>query len=643
MGIEIMRRIEFLLVTLILAITLLLPGFVAAGEEEAVEKVAEYDVAAHYDKAEYMVPMRDGVKIFTAVLSPKDTSKTYPILLYRTPYSIRFYGEEFPPFDRMAPSGQFIEDGYIFVYQDIRGTYRSEGEFEVIKPIRADKNNFQATDESSDAYDTIDWLLENIANHNGRVGQWGVSYMGWTTVMGMVDAHPALKASSPQASPSDMFRGDDWHHNGAFRLMYAFWWMSMAAQQRDTPTEQRPEPFHYDGSPWGYEFFLQSGPVSELNEKYFYGAIPAWKDFIEHPNYDEFWQRQNALHYLDNIKHPILNVAGWFDAEDFYGPVSIYQEIEKRNPENNSTFVSGPWYHGGWVRSSGRSLGDIDFGSETSDWYKENVVFPFFQFYLKDKGDWNPAEAIVFETGGNNWHEFASWPPKKVKYTNLYFHEKGQLGFEQPAESDAQDSYISDPHKPVPFSTEIRTNPGHTWMIEDQRQVSTRPDVLVYQTAVLEEDVTIAGPVGVKLFVSTDGTDADYFVKLIDVFPGDAPDPDPNPKAIVMGHYQMLVGVEAMRARYRESMSDPRPLTRNKVTPVNFTIWDKFHTFKKGHRIMVQVHSTWFPAYDRNPQQYIDIYSAAKDDLKVATQRIHRASEAPSHLVLPVINIAGAQ
>jgi len=376
-----------------------------------------------------------------------------------------------------------------------------------------------------------------------------------------------------------------------------------------------------------------------MNQVYFGGAIPAWRDFIDHPDYDEFWQRQNVLQYLDNISHPILNVAGWFDAEDFYGPVSIYQEIEKRNPNNKSTFVSGPWYHGGWVGSPGRSLGDIDFGSNTSDWYKENVVFPFFQHHLKGEGDWDPTEAIVFETGGNRWHHMDDWPPEQAKSQKMYFKEAGGLSFDPPTARKGKDTYINNPHKPVPFSTEIRTNPGHTWMIEDQRLASTRPDVLVYQTDVLEEDLTIAGPIDISLFIETDGTDADYFVKLIDVHPGDYPDPEPNPKGVKMGSYQMLLGVEAMRARYRESFSNPSPLKPETVTPINFTIWDKFHTFRKGHRIMVQVHSTWFPAYDRNPQQYINIYSAGPEDLKTARHDIHRSKKYPSHLVLPVINL----
>ena len=334
-------------------------------------------VSSLYNKVEVMIPMRDGVDLFTAIYTPKRRAEQYPILLYRTPYSIGDYGSEtYPTAEAMAPSAKMVEDGYIFVYQDLRGTYKSEGNFEITRVNREPQDGPLATDESTDAYDTIDWLINNVDGHNGRVGQWGISYSGWTTVQGMIDAHPALKASSPQASPSDMFIGDDWHHNGAFRLTYAFAWLDFAAQDRDAPTEEAPEPFGY-GTPWGYEFFLNAGPTSEMNKRFFNGRVPAWEDFIEHPNYDRFWQRRNMLQYMNNIDHPILNVAGWFDAEDFYGPLSIYQEIEKRNPNNQSTFVSGPWRHGGWMRDDGSSLGDFQFGSKTSEYFKENVVTPF--------------------------------------------------------------------------------------------------------------------------------------------------------------------------------------------------------------------------------------------------------------------------
>lgn len=608
----------------------------------SVAKAEDYDVKAHYDKIEHVIPMRDGKKMFTAVYTPKDHTKTYPILLFRTPYSIRGYGEDFTPVKRMAPSVDFLKDGYIIVLQDMRGTYKSEGTFVVQRNIRDNKDDPTAIDASTDNYDTIDWLIENIEGHNGKVGQWGISYPGWTTMMGMIDAHPALAASSPQASPSDMFIGDDWHHNGAFRLMYSFSWMSGAARSRDKLTTKKPDPFDY-GTPWGYEFFLDAGPTSELNDKYFKGSIPAWSDFIDHPNYDDFWKKQAAVQHMKNITHPILNVAGWFDAEDFYGPISIYNEIEKTTPHNKSTLVVGPWKHGGWTFTDGSSLGDIQFGSKTSDHYNKNIIFPFFQYHLKGEGDWNPAEAIVFETGNNKWHNFSQWPPKAAQAKNLYFHADGKLSFEAPREKSKKvaDKYTSDPAKPVPFSSQMITRAGHTWMIEDQRPASTRPDVLTYKTDILTEDITIAGPILASLFVSTTGTDADYFVKLIDVYPGDAKDNVDDPKKIKMGNYQMLLGVEVMRAKYRNSMSHPEPLKPGKVTPVSFNIWDKFHTFKKGHRIMVQVHSSWFPAYDRNPQKFMDIYQAKAEDFKVADHKIYRSKRFPSHLKLPVIEGPG--
>ena len=628
-----MKSLVFQIVLMALALAMTSPLLLSA--ENSAES---FDVKEHYDKTEVMIPMRDGVKLFTAIYTPKNHTQRYPILLYRTPYSISAYGEDYVAPAKLAPSLEMLAEGYIFVSQDLRGTYKSEGQFEVLRVNRQKGSGVMSTDESTDAYDTIDWLLENLDDHNGRVGQWGVSYAGWTTVQGMINAHPALKASSPQASPSDMFIGDDWHHNGAFRLTYAFAWMNYAAQERSKPTQAQPETFDY-GTPWGYEFFLNAGPTSDLNKKFFGGGVPGWEDFIEHPNYDEYWQRRNVLQYLDNIELPVLNVAGWFDAEDFYGPISIYQEIERRNPVNQSTFVSGPWKHGAWHRERGSSLGDIQFGSETSDYFKKYIVTPFFRYHLKGEGDWNPPEAIVFETGRNRWRNFDAWPPPDVEARNLYFHSGGRLSFDEPdARMIGNDEYVSDPNKPVPFTTDISVGfPGHTWMIEDQRLTSTRTDVLVYESDVLTEDITIAGPILANLFVSSTGTDADFFVKLIDVHPGDYVATEPSTAAVPMGGYQMLLGVEVMRAKYRNSFANPEPLQPNQVTPLSFHIWDKFHTFKKGHRIMVQVHSSWFPAYDRNPQQFMDIYQAKAGDYRKAVQSIHRSTASPSHLALPVM------
>ena len=447
-------------------------------------------VRAHYLKSEHMVPMRDGVELFTIVYSPTDSSRTYPVLLYRTPYSIGPYGPD-EVREPLGPSAEFDRDGYLFAFQDVRGKFKSEGEFEVIRPLHREAGA-ERVDESTDNYDTIEWLLDHLPTHNGRVGQWGISYSGWQTLMGMVDPHPALVASSPQASPSDMFIGDDWHHNGAFRVMYAFSWLSGNARRRDRPTEDRAERFDY-GTTSGYDFFLSAGSAARIEELFFADQVPAWRDFIEHPNYDEFWQRQNALQHLDDIRHPVLNVAGWFDTEDFYGPMSIYRAIEQ-NPRNQSTLVVGPWLQGGWRSMDGDHLGCIGFDSKTSLEFQREVQRPFFNRHLKDIGDWNAPEAVVFETGINRWRSYDRWPPPDIKPTKLYLHADGRLAFDPPTDTgDARDIYVSDPSNPVPFSDEQRTTLGHLWKVEDQRFASAREDVLTYRSDVLERDLTIRG------------------------------------------------------------------------------------------------------------------------------------------------------
>jgi putative CocE/NonD family hydrolase len=466
----------------------------------------------------------------------------------------------------------------------------------------------------------------------------GISYPGWQTVMGMIDAHPALKASSPQASPSDMWIGDDFHHNGAFRLMYTFGWLSNNARTRPGQTEQRATRFSY-GTPDGYRFFLELGPVSNVDKLYFHNQVPTWNEYMEHGDYDEYWEEQDVLQYLNNIKHPILNVAGWFDAEDFYGPMSIYYTIEAKNPENKSILVVGPWLHGGWSRMAGDALGNIRFGSKTGEYYREKVEFPFFLYHLKEKGELNLPEALIFETGSNQWRFYDQWPPKNTQEKSLYFHPNGKLSFSPPGHSteDVYDSYISDPNKPVPFSAEIRTSQGHLWMVEDQRFAASRPNVLVYESDVLEEDITIAGPIIADLFVSTTGTDADWVVKLIDVYPGDVPDNRPNPCGVRMGHFQMLVGADVFRGKYRNSFEKPEPFVPDKVTEIKYDLRDKCHTFKKGHRIMVQVQSTWFPVIDRNPQKFVDIYHAKESDFQKALHKVYRSSAHSSHLKLRVL------
>ncbi len=617
-------RLIFLAVSILTAATLVL------GQET-------FDVKAHYTKIEYMVPMRDGVKLFTIVYTPKDQSQKYPFLFFRTPYSVPPYGPDNYK-AVLGPTREFDKEGFIFVFQDIRGKFRSEGEYILDRPIVPVKKNKSDVDEPGDIYDTLEWLLKNIPNHNGRVGQWGISAPGIQTTFGLINAHPAMKASSPQASPGDQFLGDDFHHNGAFRLMYVFSWLSSNARTRTSgPTEARVPPFDY-GTRDGYRFFMELGPVSNVDKNYFQNRVPTWNEYMEHPNWDDYWEARSFFKYLKDVTPAVLNIAGWFDAEDFYGAMYVYYNIEKQNPGNKSTIVIGPWSHGQWNRSDGDSLGHIRFGAKTSLYFREKIQLPFFNYYLKDKGDLKLPEAMVFETGTNEWKSYDSWPPKSVTVKNLYFQPNGKLSFTQPSnQANNSDSYVSDPQKPVPFSAETRTTQGALWMIEDQRFASTRPDVLTYETDELTENITIAGSPIANLFASTTGTDADFIVKLIDVYPGNAPDNVPNPQGVRMSHFQMLLAGEVMRARFRNSFSKPEPFVPGRVTKVEFDLRDRYHTFLKGHRIMVQVQSTWFPVIDRNPQKFVDIYKAVDSDFQKATITVLRSPKYSSHVKLPVL------
>ena len=588
---------------------------------------------ANYEKTSHMVPMRDGVELYTIVYRPRETTEPLPMMLFRTPYWVGPYepGEYRNP---LGPSAEFDRAGYVFVFQDVRGQFMSGGDFEVIRPLAPTPKGSTTADESTDNYDTIEWMLANLERHNGRVGQWGISYPGWQTVMGMVDAHPALAASSPQASPADMFIGDDWHHNGAFRIMYAFSWLAGNARRRDAPTDTRGAAFDY-GTDSGYDFFLEAGAASNIDELYFRGEVPAWNDFMEHDTYDDYWQNQNALAHLSGIRHPVLNVAGWFDTEDFYGPMSIYRTIEVDNPGTENTLAAGPWLHGGWRRMLGDHLGCIEFADETSITFQREVQFPFFEHHLRGAEGWTAHEAVVFETGTNVWRRHESWPPAGVEPVSLYLREDGMLAFEAPSEPGGADSYVSDPADPVPFSAEERTTLGHLWKVEDQRFASARPDVLVYESEPLEEDMTIAGPILADIFVSTTGTDSDWIVKVIDVYPDDAPD---SPFCEVpMGGYQMHLAGEVMRGRFRDSFEHPEAMAPGEVTPIHIDLRDRYHTFRAGHRIMVHVQSSWFPAYDRNPQQFVDTYRATPDQYIMAEQTVYRSPEYPSRVTLGVL------
>ena len=619
-------------------IRIVLPAFVALVSSMPCVTAGqglEY-VKSHFTKYEYRIPMRDGSKLFTSVYVPKDDSTTYPILLKRTPYGLRPYGADQYP-ENLGPSTLLAEAGYIFAYQDVRGRWMSEGDFVQMRPHRPKKDGPDDFDESSDTWDTVDWLVKNVRGNNGNVGIAGISYPGFYTAAGIIDSHPAIKAASPQAPVNDWFVGDDWHHNGAFFLAHMFNWMSRSGRERPEPTNDfRREPFDY-GTPDGYEFFKRMKTLSEIDEKYLKGDVPFWPEVMRHGSYDEFWKSRNIRPHLKNVKPAVMTVGGWFDAENLFGALETYKYIEANNPSTFNMLVMGPWRHGEWDDGEGSSFGDIPFNAKTGEFYRKEIEFPFFEFYLKDKGESEHPEAWVFEMGTNQWRKYDTWPPKQAQSKSLYFHAGKELRFDQPNEKDAFDEYISDPDKPVPFMNITATGMVAEYMIANQRFASRRPDVLVYQSDVLETDITLAGPVEVDLFVSTSGTDSDWVAKLIDVYPDDYPDPKKNPKGVRMGGYQQLVRGDVIRGKFRDSLEEPKPLEPNTPTRVKFTMPDTYHCFRSGHRIMVQVQSTWFPLVDRNPQKYVDIYHAEESDYQKATQRIFRSAEMPSRVKVFVL------
>ena len=586
------------------------------------------DVASLYTKTEQMIPMRDGVKLFTAIYTPKDQSQTYPIMLNRTPYSVNPYGPAAYR-DALGPSDHFQKEKFIFVYQDVRGKFMSEGEWVETRPYKPKKSGPKDIDETTDTYDTIEWLSKNVPNNNGRVGMWGISYPGFYTSMGVIDAHPALKAASPQAPIADWFIGDDFHHNGALFLPHAFNFFSTLGKPRPKPTTEFPPRFVH-GTPDGYRFFLDLGPLPNANTKYLKNEVSFWNDLMNHPNYDDYWQSRNIRPHLRNIKPAVMVVGGWFDAENLYGALNTYKTIEDTNPGARNTLVMGPWFHGGWARSEGDVLGGVSFGQKTSLSYRETVELPFFNCLLKDKCGPQLPEATVFETGSNQWRRYDSWPPKNVDTRELYLDANGGLSYSVPEDKPAAfDEYVSDPAHPVPFINNIAIGMTREYMTDDQRFAATRPDVLVYQTERVEHSLTFAGPLKATLYVSTSGTDSDFVVKLIDVFPNDAPEP--------MGGYQMLVRGEPMRARFRNSYAKPEAMEPGKITKVEFTLPDINHTFMRGHRIMIQIQSSWFPLVDRNPQKFVDINRATEADFQKATQRVYRAGANKSRLSVTVL------
>ncbi|MGE3278006.1 MAG: CocE/NonD family hydrolase [Vicinamibacterales bacterium] len=606
-------------------------------------------VADRFEVSDVMIPTRDGTRLHTKIFTPRGQTEPLPIIIKRTPYGIEGSAGNFNAYLKAL-----AEEGYIFVFQDIRGKFGSEGDFMMQRPSRlrsedsarpsagqAPDPDPNSIDEGTDTYDSIDWLLKNVRNNNGRVGMLGVSYDGWTTVMGTIEPHPALKAVSPQASPADMWLGDDFHHNGAFRLSYAFEYAAMMESGKDV------KQFSFDRYDT-FDWYLALGPLSNVNAKYLHGTIPTWNDYVAHPDYDAFWKRQTMIPHLNEVKVPTLNVAGWWDQEDFYGPIRIYDELEKHDTAGLNYLVVGPWRHGGWANGTGDSLGAIPFESNTSEYFRNEVQAPFFAYYLKDKGTGQFPQALTFEAGSNEWQRWDQWPPvRSTDVRSLTVGPDEQLTLSAAAVTpsagaagpEAFDQYVSDPAHPVPYRhrpIQATYFPGgskwSTWLVEDQRFVDDRADVLSWETAPLEEDVTIAGEIMAHLFASTTGTDADWVVKLIDVYPENYPQ-DWN-----LAGFQLMVANEVFRGRYRESFETPTPIEAGKVVEYKWSLHTQNYTFEKGHRIMVQVQSTWFPIIDRNPQTFVpNIFEAKEADFKAQTHRVYRTARYPSRVDIPVV------
>jgi putative CocE/NonD family hydrolase len=619
-------------------------GAMAARAQAPMAEAPKEDyVKAHYTKYEYKIAMRDGKKLFTSVYVPKDTAQAYPILMDRTPYSVGPYGEDQYK-KNLGPSDEFEKAGYIFVYQDVRGRYMSEGQFQEMTPHIDDKKSAKDVDDSTDTYDTIEYLLKHVANNNGKVGIWGISYPGFYTSASIIDSHPALKAASPQAPMTDLFLGDDAYHGGGFMLAANFgFYVSFKPMTEPGPPAKASVPFDF-GTPDGYEFYLHGGSTGELNRKYLKESNWLFNDQLRHTVYDEYWKKRNLSQHMKNVKCAVMTVGGWFDAEDLTGPIKTFNAIEKNNPGTTNLIVEGPWVHGGWARGDGDHLGDVQFNAKTSEYFRANIQFPFFEYHLKGKGGTLP-KAYVFETGTNVWRKYDSWPPAKAVAKILYFHAGGKLSFEPPSEKEGFDEYVSDPAHPVPFIEYMATAVPQRYMVDDQRFASRRADVMVYETEPLDEDVTIAGPISPKLKIASSGTDSDFVVKLIDVYPNDYPDNEVadaskrilGPPAVRMGGYQQLLRGEPMRAKFRNSWEKPEALAPGKVTDVNFSMPDLDHTFRKGHRIMVQIQSSWFPLVDRNPQTFTEIPDAKPEDFKKTTEQIYHRADAASGVEVLVL------
>lgn len=590
---------------------------------------AQADTASDYTWRDVMIPMRDGVKLHTIIYSPKKQAESLPFLLIRTPYGI---GSGTDPKKNDYIKDMAI-DGYFFVSQDIRGRYKSEGEFEMTRVSR-DKTNPRSIDEASDTYDTIDWLLKNVTDNNGKAGILGISYDGWLAIIAAADPHPALKAVSEQATPYDMFLNDDFHHNGAFRLSYGF---EYAVLTEAAKTDSLYDFGEYDT----YDWYLKLGPLSTINKKYTHGSLPTWNNFMIHPNYDTYWHSESLRYRLDYPKVPIQHVGGWWDEEDMVGPQQAYAQLEKRDSSHRNFLVIGPWLHGQWGGDDATNLAAIKFGQPTGTYFRQEIQAKWFAYYLKGKGDGNFAEMTSFQTGSNQWKRYSAWPPKEAVTENIYLRADGKLSFEKPSAGETKpfDSYVSDPAKPVPYrarpveETYGTNSHWYFWLAANQRFVDNRPDLAQWQTDTLTKEVTITGNVMARIFASTSGTDADWVVKLIDVYP------QVDHEELNMSGYELMISSDILRARFRNSFSEPQPLTPGKVEAYTIDLHGADHVFKKGHRIMVQVQSTWFPVYDRNPQKFIpNIYEAKASDYQTAVQKVYHSPEFASCIELPIVD-----
>lgn len=604
-------------------------------------------VTKNYTKLETLIPMRDGKKLFTTVYSPKrittgSGTEDHPILMMRTPYSCAPYGKDlFSPRLYTTHWTNYLRENYIIVMQDVRGKYMSEGEYMDVRPFNANKKG-KEFDEASDSYDAIDWLVKNVPNNNGNVGVFGISYPGFYSTMAALSNHPALKAVSPQAPVTDWFLGDDFHHNGAFALMDGFSFYYSFGKQRPNPTTQSAKGFTFPEKD-NYSFYLKQGALKNL-KKYMGDSIAFWNDMMNHPNMDDWWKARNARNACKNIKPAMLTVGGTFDAEDCYGAWNLYKAIEKQSPTTNNRLVMGPWVHGGWHRGEGTHLGNVRFGSKTAEYYQKNIELPFFDFYLKNKGtDKTIAEATIFFSGENNWKNFETWPPKNSENKTIYLNQDQKLSFNKPNGANSFSKYTSDPNKPVPYTEDVHSHRTREYMDDDQRFAARRPDVLVFTTDILTEDITLAGTVIADLKVSLSTSDADFVVKVIDVFPDNFSYDttyccqDKNWNETEMAGYQMLVRGEIMRGKFRNSFEKPEAFTPTKIETVKFELPDVAHTFKKGHKLMIQIQSSWFPLFDRNPQQFLDIYKCDDKDFISSDIKVFHQSDAASGIVLPIL------